>query len=76
MRSIYRLLELIDLKSPEILINNEKDILKKYLRKLSPQETIDIIKSYPVYHREQKEQDGLSNKKLTKDFDEYLRDLN
>ncbi len=76
MRSLCRFAELRKLGSPEILIENEKNILKKYMSNLTSEEILYISQNFNTFYEEQKKQSAIENERLTADFVKHLHNLN
>ncbi len=53
MRSIYRLSEFLNTKSPKILIDTERTILCEYFTQLSAEEILYILKHFNDYQKQQ-----------------------
>lgn len=53
MRSLYRFAELKNLKAPEFLINNEREILNQYLSKLTAEEIFIFANNFNKYYQQQ-----------------------
>lgn len=76
MRSLYRFSELRNLSSPEILIDNERQILRQYLSSLNAEEMLYISQNFNAFYESYKTQSAIEDERLTTDFQQYLHNLN
>ena len=76
LRSLYRYNFLKKMKSPQIILENEERILKKYLLSLSKKEIKYISDNFANYNKEQIINDEITNAQLDKSFKRHLANLN
>lgn len=76
MRSLYRFAELKKMGGPSILLDNEKDILMRYLSNLNPEDILFISKNFNSYYDEQCVQSALEDIELKGSFERYVTELN
>lgn len=76
MRSLCRFAELRKLGSPEILIENERNILRKYMSDLTAEEILHISQNFNIFYEEQQKQSVIEDERLVADFAHYLHNLN
>lgn len=56
MRSVYRFLEFSSMNSPDILIDTERDILRRHFTELSAEEIVYILTHFDDYCEVQEKQ--------------------
>ena len=76
MRSLFRLSELIKLESPMVLIDTERSIINKRIKKLSADDLLRIVSEFPEYLKEQVKQSEVDAIITQKEFDIYLKSMN
>lgn len=76
MRSLYRFSELEKMDSPDIILDNERNILRRYLSELTAEEILYIVDNFKNYHKEQMTNTALEDERLAKKFTRYLAELN
>ncbi len=76
MRSLYRLIGFQKMNSPDILINQEKEILKTKLLSLSSVEIKYISLSWDDFYKQESIKEEIDNNLLNKQFEGYLINLN
>lgn len=76
MRSLYRLAELQNMLSPDVLINNEKSLLSRYLLALNGAEILYLTRTFTSYYEEQRTKNALEDERLVLSIDQYLTRLN
>ena len=64
MRSLFRFSQYTE-NYPEILIENERKILKESFDKLTADQIKYVVENWPEYHSQQTIQDKLDNDRLT-----------
>ena len=76
MRSLYRLAELKKMNSPSSLVDNEKNILMRYLKSLEAEDILFISMNFNTYYDRQCAQTALDDEKLAKSFVRYINSMN
>lgn len=77
MRSLFRYYQLINSKyTPEILLENEKTILKKRLATLNEEEILFIAINFHSFMESQNLQSEMDNQNLAISFSKFLEHLN
>ena len=76
MRSLFRLYQLMEMNSPDILIDTEKEILKKKFETLNADEIYTIVINWEEYKAKQKTERVVGDISCEKGFDSSMRNLN
>jgi hypothetical protein len=76
MRSLYRLIELEKMNSPSIMIENEKNILQKYLLSLTKEEILYFSNNFNRYYKSEVIKSALDDERLSQMFAHNLANLN
>lgn len=76
MRSLYRFSELKSMDCPDIILDNEKNILRRYLIELTAEEILYMVDNFKKYYNKQVTITALEDERLAKNFTRYLSELN
>ena len=76
MRSLFRLSEFIKLDSPKILIDTERNILNKRIKKLSADDLLFIVSEYPDFFIKQIKEAEVDKINIQNSFEDYIKTIN
>lgn len=76
LRSLSRYSELLELKAPQIMIDNEKSLFQKYLTEAFVEDVIFVTLNFRSFYEQYKKQNALDSTRFTQEFQHYLTKLN
>lgn len=76
MRSVYRFSEFKSMDAPDILIDTERNILRRYFAELTAEEIVYMVSNFETFQKEQLIQAALETEKMSGNFDRYLAETN
>lgn len=76
LKSLFRYSKLVGLKAPEVLFETERELLKKRMSVLMPDELYMVVTSWETFNREQTKEDEIQDKKLDEDLKDFYKNVN
>lgn len=76
MRSLFRFAEFKNMNSPDIILDQEKKILKKHFDCLKPEEILFLAIKFNEYYIEESKHSEVQSINLVNEFENLIKQLN
>ena len=76
MRSVFRYGKLKEMNAPDILIENESNMMIKALNALNAEDIYDMLNSWEFFNKNQQVEDELQSRRLEDDLSKFFKELN